>query len=188
MAKEGPVFRSAARELGVRIRSFRTLRCWTLEQAAEQMTLEARHLQRIEAGTINATLVTLTRIASGFDVRVGDLFQASSVTSSSTSHDPIRENSGGPSTRAPTDAGFDRLLRTIGLQLADARRNHNLTQIAFARRMRMPVERLRRIETGRAKTLPIKTIARLASALDLDPATLFEPREAAKPRRGRPAS
>jgi transcriptional regulator with XRE-family HTH domain len=41
---------------------------WTLENAGEQMGLDFRHLQQVEAGTVNITLATIVRIADAFDV------------------------------------------------------------------------------------------------------------------------
>jgi len=38
------------------------------------MDLDLKHLQKIEAGTLNVTLVTLVRIAVGFGERIGALF------------------------------------------------------------------------------------------------------------------
>jgi len=64
------------RSLGERVRRLRRRRRWTLEQAAEQMDLEFKHLQKIEAGTVNVTMVTLVRIAAGLDVPVRALFAA----------------------------------------------------------------------------------------------------------------
>ena len=60
--------------LGLRVRALRQERGWTLEQAAERMHLELSHLQRIEAGALNVTLVTLVRIAEGLDVPTSALF------------------------------------------------------------------------------------------------------------------
>jgi transcriptional regulator with XRE-family HTH domain len=60
--------------LGARVRQLRQGRRWTLEQAAERMDLELKHLQKIEAGLVNVTLVTLVRIAVGLDISMGALF------------------------------------------------------------------------------------------------------------------
>jgi DNA-binding XRE family transcriptional regulator len=65
------------RSLGDRMRRLRQRHHWTLEAAAERMDLEFKHLQKIEAGTVNVTMVTLVRIAAGLDVPVRALFAAS---------------------------------------------------------------------------------------------------------------
>lgn len=67
-------FKREAQGLGVRVRALRQERRWTLEQAAARMDLDLKHLQKIEAGTLNVTLVTLIRIADGLGKPVGDLF------------------------------------------------------------------------------------------------------------------
>lgn len=74
VAKASPAYATVASELGARVRSLRQRRHWTLEQAAEKMFLDLKHLQKIEAGTLNVTLVTLVRIAEGFGQPVRSLF------------------------------------------------------------------------------------------------------------------
>jgi len=44
------------------------------EEAAEKGDLDLKHWQKIEAGTVNVTLVTLVRIAEGLGETVGSLF------------------------------------------------------------------------------------------------------------------
>ena len=60
--------------LSQRVRALRHERGWTLEQTAEKMEIDLSHLQRIEAGTLNPTFLTLTRVAQGFDVAMWALF------------------------------------------------------------------------------------------------------------------
>ena len=60
--------------LGKQIRKLRQARGWTLEQAAEAMSMDATQLAKIEAGSLNVTLVTLVRIADGLGVKLGALF------------------------------------------------------------------------------------------------------------------
>lgn len=47
-----------------------------MERAAEAMDLDLKHLQKVEAGKLNLTLVTLVRIAAGFDEPMASLFTA----------------------------------------------------------------------------------------------------------------
>jgi transcriptional regulator with XRE-family HTH domain len=72
--KKSSRFRGEARALGVRVRQLRHAQDMTLEQAAERMDLDLKHLQKIEAGLLNVTLVTLVRIAVGLRVPVATLF------------------------------------------------------------------------------------------------------------------
>lgn len=67
-------FMTERRRLGRNVRLLRTKRAWTLEHAAERMQLDLKHLQKVEAGLLNVTLVTLVRIADGLDVEVCALF------------------------------------------------------------------------------------------------------------------
>jgi transcriptional regulator with XRE-family HTH domain len=71
-------FRAEARAFGARVRDLRHGRGWTLETAAERALLDLKHFQKIEAGTINVTLVTLVRLAAGFGVPLSELFSTSS--------------------------------------------------------------------------------------------------------------
>jgi transcriptional regulator with XRE-family HTH domain len=56
------------------VRALRGARRWTLEEAAEASNLDLKHFQKVEAGKLNVTLVTLVRIAEGFDEPVASLF------------------------------------------------------------------------------------------------------------------
>jgi transcriptional regulator with XRE-family HTH domain len=58
------------------VRRIRIARGWTLEEAAEASDMDPTQLAKIEAGTINVTLVTLVRIADGFSVDLQALFSA----------------------------------------------------------------------------------------------------------------
>ncbi len=72
--RASPAYRRVAADLGGRIRQLREQRKWTLERAAEAIDLDPTQLAKIEAGSGNVTLVTLVRIAQGFDVTIRTLF------------------------------------------------------------------------------------------------------------------
>jgi transcriptional regulator with XRE-family HTH domain len=67
-------FKAETKNLGKRVRRLRKANSWTLERAAENMHLDLKHLQKIEAGQLNVTLVTLVRIAEGLEIPMSDLF------------------------------------------------------------------------------------------------------------------
>lgn len=67
-------YHAEVRALSYRVRALRYERGWTLEQTAEKMDIDLAHLQRIEAGTLNVTILTLTRMAQGFGVAMWALF------------------------------------------------------------------------------------------------------------------
>jgi transcriptional regulator with XRE-family HTH domain len=72
--KQTPRYRRTAKALGLQVRALRQAKGWTLEEAAEKGDLDLKHWQKIEAGTINVTLVTLVRIAEGLGETLGSLF------------------------------------------------------------------------------------------------------------------
>lgn len=78
-------FLSEACALGRRLRALRKARGWTLDKAAEHTGVDLKHIQMIEAGKLNVTLITLVRLSRGFGLRVGDLFDASFLEHSPSS-------------------------------------------------------------------------------------------------------
>lgn len=66
--------------LGANVRTLRLRRGWTLEHAAENMQVDLKHLQKVESGQLNVTLVTLVRIADGLGVQLRALFAARRTT------------------------------------------------------------------------------------------------------------
>jgi transcriptional regulator with XRE-family HTH domain len=75
VARQSPRFTAEAKALGDRVRELREARGWTLERAAEASNLDLKHLQKVEAGKLNLTLVTLVRIAEGFGEPMAALFK-----------------------------------------------------------------------------------------------------------------
>jgi transcriptional regulator with XRE-family HTH domain len=67
-------FAKEAKALGARVRSLRDAAGLTLEDAAERCSIDWKHLQKIERGALNVTLVTLVRLAVGLGVEMGALF------------------------------------------------------------------------------------------------------------------
>ena len=74
-ARASRTFARRAKALGLRMRALREAKDWTLEQAADAMEMDLTHVQKIEAGSLNPTLVTLWRIADGLGVGVEALFR-----------------------------------------------------------------------------------------------------------------
>lgn len=77
-------FRREQRALGARVRALRHEAGWTLESAAERCDLDWKHLQKLEAGSLNVTLVTLVRVAVGFRKTVAALFAGPASRSKKT--------------------------------------------------------------------------------------------------------
>lgn len=72
--KKGARYVREAKALGLRLRRLREAEGWTLEKAAERCDLDLKHLQKIESGQLNVTLVTLVRLAVGFRQPMAVLF------------------------------------------------------------------------------------------------------------------
>lgn len=53
----------------------RTRLRWSQERAAEEAGLNPRHLQKIEAGSVNVTLRTLSRLSAALNVDVKRLLE-----------------------------------------------------------------------------------------------------------------
>jgi XRE family transcriptional regulator, aerobic/anaerobic benzoate catabolism transcriptional regulator len=73
-SKESKAYQVATRALGQRLLALRTNRQLTQEDAAALAGITWRHLQRLEIGESNVTLLTLVRIAKAYDVSIADLF------------------------------------------------------------------------------------------------------------------
>ena len=70
---ERPVFKDLQKRLAANVRRLRASKGWTQEEAAYQCGTPLRLLQGIEAGTDNVTLITLSRLAEGFEVDAQEL-------------------------------------------------------------------------------------------------------------------
>jgi transcriptional regulator with XRE-family HTH domain len=81
----------------------------------------------------------------------------------------------------------DQLVRDVGRRIGELRRTAGLTQERLAERLGVSVQWANRVEVG--ENLTLHSLAKLADALDVEVAELFEPpsEDPAEPRRvGRP--
>ncbi len=67
-------FRREAEALGQRVRAFRHAAGWTLVETGKRCHLDWKHLQKVEAGQLNFTFVTLLRLALGFRKPLQEFF------------------------------------------------------------------------------------------------------------------
>ena len=63
------------RDVGLRVRELRCARSWSQEKFAERLHVDARTLQRVEAGT-HITFPVLCALATALRVPIADLFAA----------------------------------------------------------------------------------------------------------------
>lgn len=78
-----PASSSTTPPLGGRIRSLRSQRDWTLEAAAKATGLARSTLSKIENGQMSPTYDALIKLAQGFGVDIGALFESPAPASSS---------------------------------------------------------------------------------------------------------
>lgn len=67
-------FTDEKKAIGARLRALRKARGWTLDKAAEETGVDWRHVQMVEAGQSNVTILTLVRLAQGFGVQLSAFF------------------------------------------------------------------------------------------------------------------
>lgn len=79
------------------------------------------------------------------------------------------------------------VLRDLGRRIAELRAARGLTQEQLAERLDVTFQYLQRIEAGR-ENLTVRSLVRLATALEVLVADLFAPPESREVRVGRPPS
>lgn len=72
----GPDYENARQRVAWRVRDFRLSRNLTQEAVAARAGLAPRHLQKVEAGEVNITLLTLVKIAVALGVDVDELLKS----------------------------------------------------------------------------------------------------------------
>lgn len=66
---------SARRRIAVSIRRLRSIRGLSQEALAQRSSLSPRHLQKMEAGEVNVTIESLSRVADALSVDISELFK-----------------------------------------------------------------------------------------------------------------
>jgi transcriptional regulator with XRE-family HTH domain len=152
------------------------------------MRLDLKHLQRVETGATNVTLVTLLRIADAF----GEPFVLPSIAALPAVTMPLSENAvrlplamePALSDRAGRDP--DDVVRDVGRRIAEVRTHRGLTQRQLARASGVPASVVQRVEEGRFRGVALRAVARLAAALAATVDELLAPPTAPRRGRGRP--
>lgn len=73
MRKSDRIFQEVRERVSVHLARIRCEKGLTFETVANRTGLHWRHIQKIEAGEVNVTLLTLARLASGLSIDVQDL-------------------------------------------------------------------------------------------------------------------
>jgi UDP-N-acetylglucosamine 1-carboxyvinyltransferase len=79
----------------------------------------------------------------------------------------------------------EKVIEQVGRRIAELRTRAGLTQADVAEKLKTTVSNYQRIEHG-LQNLTIKTAVRIAAAIGVSTASLFEASASRKPRRGRP--
>ena len=80
----------------------------------------------------------------------------------------------------------DQVLMLVARRIAELREAHGLTQEEVAAKMGTAVKNYQRIESG-GQNLTVRTLVRIAFAIGVPPASLWDPPSSTAPRRpGRP--
>lgn len=191
-------YKQGAAELGARVKELRKAQGWTLEKASAQMGLDFRHLQLIEAGTVNVTLATILRISDAFEVSPFVILPGAKETK----REPGTRSSAATSTKSklgarvlvvpaitvadspgprhpgqvmenpierPPVAELADLLKRVGSAIKQQRLGKGLTQVKLAKVMGgVAVQYVQAVEGGK-QNLTIESILKFARALGVDP-------------------
>lgn len=71
---KSPSYRELQSRVADTLRSLRSSRGWTQEQAAARCEMSTRLYQRCEAGDANLTLTSLARLCTGYEVDINEIF------------------------------------------------------------------------------------------------------------------
>jgi len=151
--------------LGPEVRAAREALGMSIEEAAERMEIDARHLRRIEASETDVRVGSLLRIARGLGVS-GSVLLARAEAIAPRAIAPLNAShaDGSGPTAAP---GPDR----VAANVVALRRGKRLTQSELAGRAGLSLFTVQSIERGRhAATL--RSLTALAAALGVSPAAL----------------
>lgn len=183
----------AAERLGRALRRVRLAAGWTLEVAAERFGLDLKHLQKIEAGGQNVTLATLERIGAGLGLDLGSILDAAILGRSPKPRaaSVVREPPPLPlpASRSPKQdplATNAAVLVRVGIRISELRQSRGMTQRELAHGAGVDLGVVQRIEAGRIKKVSLRRLVRLAGALRVEIAALFEPPAREHRRVGRP--
>lgn len=165
----------------------------TQEQLAERAQIDWRHLQKIEAGTCNATLATWEKLATALDMPLGVLLTApatpstieKSIAQNTQTEDTDEEKSEkkvqsyrDEETSIENDAAFqqenvDEIEQHVGMRIRELRQKQSISQQELAQRANVSLSSIQNAESAR-KSMTLRSLASLAVALRVPIQSLFE--------------
>lgn len=86
--RRAPAFLELQSQFGGRLASLRHLKGWTQHEAAGKLGIGWRHLQKVEAGEVNVTLLLLYRFGVAYGVSVNTLFSERLVSDGFSEQQP----------------------------------------------------------------------------------------------------
>lgn len=86
--RRAPAFLELQARFGERLTSLRLLKGWTQHEAAGKLGIGWRHLQKVEAGEVNITLLLLYRFEVVYGVSVDSLFSQCPINDMSAGSQP----------------------------------------------------------------------------------------------------
>lgn len=95
MASGDVDFDQVKRHLAANLARLRARRGWSQQKVADEAGLDLKHVQKLEYGALNPSLLTLVRLAQAFDVGLGRLV---ATTKASVPKRPV----GRPRASSPT--------------------------------------------------------------------------------------
>lgn len=183
----------AIEELGGRIRQLRLEHGWTQAQTAEAASLDLKHLQKIEAGQLNVSFLTLRQLARGFQLSLAELLPHEERPPARRPN-PLPAESTDPGTgEAPVRLeDCPSVLAALGNEVARLRKQRGFSQAELAQKAGVGLSTVRLTESGKTN-LTVASLVLLANALEVRASALLSassaplkrgPLDEARPRQG----
>lgn len=164
----------AIKELGERIRWLRLEFGWTQAQTAEAASLDLKHLQKIEAGSLNVSFLTLLQLARGFRLSLAELLPREILSPARKSNPLPAEDSTPDVETSGTQEDCPSVLATLGKEVARLRKQQGLSQAELAQKAGIGLSTVRLIEGGK-KNATISSLVAMANVLGVRSSALLSP-------------
>ncbi len=147
----------------------------SLDDAAERMDIDPRHLRRIEADGTDLRLSSLVRIAHGLGMRASELLaRAEAVIGAPERGAAVSQPGSGDDGLAAASGTTVTAPQRLAANVVVIRRARKLTQALLADRAGLSLFTVQSVERGR-HAATIRTMGAIADALGVSPAELHAP-------------